>query len=214
MHTWIHSSRHLICSVFFTLVIPVRSECHTLLLYFALLWLMMLSIFLGAFLPFIYFLWWSVCSNLCLFLSWIIFFWVLRVFKTYFTDSGALDRYDLQIFFLSLWPRDIACHYCVSYWGFEMSSFQPGENKAVNLSLFSFLSEETEAWGLWANDLLTISLKFYNSIGFSINNMKVTMPHFSKGTVTLISQIRKAKEILVFPVSHKDMAENTFSICS
>ena len=59
----------------------------------------MLSVFLGAFLPFIYFLWWSVCSNFCLFLSWIIFFWVLRVLKTYVTDSGALDGYDLQMFF-------------------------------------------------------------------------------------------------------------------
>ena len=135
-------------------------------------------------------------------------------FLKHILHTGALDRYDLQIFFPSLWPRDIVCHYCMSYWGVERSSFQPGENKAVNLSLFSFLSEETEAWGLWANDLLTISLKFYNSIGFSINNMKVTMPHFSKGIVTLISQIRKAKEILIFPLSHKDMAENTFSICS
>lgn len=116
--------------------------------------------------------------------------------------------------FPSFWPRDMVCHCCMSYWGLEMSSFQPGENKAVTLSLFSFWSEEPEAWGLWANDLLTISLKLYNSIGFSINNIKVTMPYFSKGTVTLISQIRKAKEILIFPVSHKDMAENTFSICS
>lgn len=168
------------------------------------------ELFLGAFLPFIYFLWWSVCSNFCFFLSWM--FWE---FLNHILQTQVLYQIDMifKYFFPSLWPKDIVCFYSISYWGFEISSFQPGENKTMTLSLFSFCSEEPEAWGLWAKDLLIFNLKLYNSIGFNINNIKVTMPYFFlKGRVTLISQIRKAKEILVFPASHKDMAENTF-IC-
>ena len=96
-------------------------------------WLMMVNIFLCAYCPFIYLVWRNVCSILCLFLNWVVFYccWIVGILYIVWILT-SYQIYDLQIFSAVPWVAFSIVN--MSFFVYSISPFL-GNDHTPGLSL-------------------------------------------------------------------------------